>query len=108
MNREQALELARLATAFADGKTLQIYISAYGWDDWNPNGDVPMGDPDSRWRIKPKAVDPLECWVNVYKNGWLASHTTAEEAQQYTGSHATRVAVHFREVMPAILYPQNK
>ncbi|MHB1799323.1 MAG: hypothetical protein ACYCUI_13655 [Vulcanimicrobiaceae bacterium] len=100
MNREQAGELARLATAFADGETLQIYITLHGWTDWNPNGGIPIGDQDYRWRIKPKAPEPMECWANVYQNGTLIWHKTAEEAEQNARSDATRVAVHLREVMP--------
>ena len=100
MNRAEALELARLATAFADGETLRIYINLHGWTDWNPNGGIRLADPDFRWCVKPKAPEPLECWVNVYERGWSLPNKTAEEAQRNAGPEATRVAVHFREVMP--------
>ena len=100
MNRAEALELARLATAFADGETLRIYINLHGWTDWNPNGGIRLADPDFRWCVKPKAREPLECWVNVYQSGSLSPHKTAEEAQRNAASDAIRVAVHFREVMP--------
>jgi len=103
VNREQAWELARLATAFADGETLQIYINLHGWTDWNPNGGIRLADPDFRWCVKPKAPkapEPIECWVNVYQYDQFAAHKTADEAKQCAGPSATRVAVHFREVMP--------
>lgn len=101
MNREQAWELARLAKAFAVGETLQIYINRHGWTDWNPNGGIRLADPDFRWCVKPKAPEPLECWVNVYQSTHVAAHKTADEAKQNAGPSAVRVAVHFREVMPS-------
>ncbi|MHB1799385.1 MAG: hypothetical protein ACYCUI_13975 [Vulcanimicrobiaceae bacterium] len=100
MNRAEALELARLATAFADGETLRIYINLHGWTDWNPNGGIRLADPDFRWCVKPKAPEPMEFWTNVHESGTLIWYKTAEEAQQNAGPRATRVAVHFREVMP--------
>ena len=101
MNREQAWDLARLAKAFAVGETLQIYINLHGWIDWNPNGGIRLADPDFRWCVKPKAPKPMEFWINVYEHDDPIVHNTAEEARQNAGPKATRIAVHFREVMPS-------
>ena len=55
---------------------------------------------DYEYRVKP---EPLECWVNVYKDGSVTHHHTKESAEQwaakYSGDEAAeRVAVHLKEV----------
>ncbi len=108
MNRNQALELAHLAKAFADGETLQFQVGSHWWTyPAIPPGPI-LGDPSYRWRIKPKAPEPMEFWINVYEHDEPIVHKTAEEARQNAGSKATRIAVHFREVTPTMLCPQNK
>lgn len=49
-----------------------------------------------QFRIKPK---PMEIWVNFYENQAGLAHSSKQSAIDICNSVATRVAVHFREVI---------
>ena len=65
-------------------------------DNWKPFDGLFATHCDWSYRIKPKPLEPLELWVNVYDNGVRHAHDKPEfaaEALQKNGH-----TVHMREV----------
>ena len=77
MDREKAKELLPIIQAFAEGKTIQVFISCK--DRWEDNNN-PLWDANAdKYRIKPEPKyrpfkDVDECWEEMQKHqpfGWV-------------------------------------
>lgn len=77
MDREKAKELLPIIQAFAEGKTIQVFISCK--DRWEDNNN-PLWDANAdKYRIKPEPKyrpfkDAGECWEEMQKHqpfGWV-------------------------------------
>jgi hypothetical protein len=88
-------EMIAVIAAHRDGKTIQ-YCRAHR-ENWVDIESDPVWDFQfSDYRIKP---EPLECWVNTYKNSiYNALHPTEDSAKAAANEDTIRVAVHMKEV----------
>lgn len=71
MTRDEAIQRAEVAMAWARGEEVQFIISDGSWLTAPNLGTANYRGPDvfnpmDKWRIKPK---PLECWVKVGNEG---------------------------------------
>lgn len=82
MDREKAKELLPIIQAFAEGKTIQVFISCK--DRWEDNNN-PLWDANAdKYRIKPEPKyrpfsNAEECWKEMEKHqpfGWVKNKDT--------------------------------
>ena len=93
MTRERAKELLPIIQAFADGKTIQMWLPvSKRWEDI----DDPTFSDMTTYRVKPA---PLEGWANTYDHAsmWGNLFPTFEDAKRAIASGQGRT-VHMREV----------
>lgn len=105
MTRDEARELARIAQAYADGKTVQWWGPLSDkWLDYDGDEFLAIGALDLEWRIKP---EPREFWLVYYPDGTCnglfyrtkSDATKALESMNRRGDTFAKL-VHTREVLP--------
>ncbi len=91
--REYWKKILPTLIAFTDGKEIQVNNGDGDWRDQDTFGFF----NEFEYRIKPT---PLECWVNVYRDGGMDVHRFEGVAKEQSVDVPTisRVAVHMREV----------
>lgn len=86
MDRERAKELLPVIQAFAEGKTIQVFISCK--DRWEDNNN-PLWDANAdKYRIKPEPKyrpfkDAEECWEEMQKHqpfSWIIDKKSKERS----------------------------
>ena len=77
--QEKARERARLLVAWADGKTLQMFLGAGKWDDYVGIVGPQIHDP-SFWRVKP---EPRRKWEGISPGGLMEQTTAPDVAERW-------------------------
>lgn len=98
MNAEQLREAASVMLAAAEGKKIQWRNRGCNsnWSTFRPRDTIVWDWSTYEFRIAP---EPLECWVNVYPDGFRHYYDSKESADHFTGPIDRRIrCVHMREV----------
>ena len=91
--REKAREVARLLLAWADEKTLQMFLGAGKWDDYVGIVGPKIYDP-SFWRVKP---EPRRMW-QIPAYGGIRTTLNSAEADEWKSKG--EAVTEWMEVLP--------
>ena len=93
MDKTQAAKLAQAYQWLSEGKEVEWRYNNGEWEEWNGFITFPP-----EFRIKPDPRPILDGWANVYPDHIVGIYSNPESARTSARSHATRIAVHMREV----------
>ena len=92
MDTKEAAKLAQAYQWLSEGKEVECWLAeGLPWKQWS---GVEIGA--LQFRLKPRPM--LEGWANVYPDHIVGIYSNPESARTSARSHATRTAVHMREV----------